>query len=108
MTNRQRVISATQYAMRRSKLLRDEIGYYLDTYSETPGYDVADALNDCLGFAEANDERGLARVCIDVLIESGLYEPRTEEVVIMGRDRSPVRKGQRYDCVAAWCEWIER
>jgi hypothetical protein len=108
MTNRQRVISATQYAMRRSKLLRDEIGYYLDTYSDTPGYDVADALNDCLNLAEANDEPRLVRVCIDVLIEAGLYEPRTGEVVIMGRDQSPVRKGVRYDCVEPWCEWINR
>lgn len=108
MTNRQRVISAIRHAMQRRAKLREEIAYYMDTYSDTEGYDEADALNDCLTFAEANDDRSMARACNDVLIEAGYYEARTGEVKVMGRDRSPVRKGVRYDCVAAWCEWIER
>lgn len=105
MTNRQRVADA--YHAAATKRLREEVGYYMDTYSDTVGYDVADALHDALNHAEGNDDKPMIRDCIDVLIAAGYYEPRTGEVVIMGRDRSPVRKGVRYDCVDAWCIWIE-
>lgn len=106
MTNRQKVIAAVK--TKATQRLRDEIGYYLDTYSDTPGYDEADALNDALNFAEANYDRAMTRACTDVLIAAGLYRPRRGEVVIMGRDRSPVRGGVKYDCVSSWYEWIQK
>lgn len=105
MTNRQRVIEAVKAST--SKKLRDDIDYYLDSYSDTPGYDEADALNDCLNFAEASNERGMIRTCIDILIAAGYYRPRDCGVFVMGRDRSPTRGGVRYDCVDAWCIWID-
>jgi hypothetical protein len=104
MTNRQRVIDA--YNATATKRLRDEVAYYMDTYSDAEGYDIADALNDALNHAEANYDKPMARDCIDVMIAAGFYRPRTGDVVIMGRDRSPVRKGTRYDCETAWCLWI--
>ena len=108
MTNRQRVADA--YNATATKRLRDEVDYYTDTYSDVPlyeDYDVADALHDGLNNAEANDDKPMIRDCINVLIAAGYYEPRTGEVAIMGRDRSPVRKGVRYDGVGAWCIWID-
>jgi hypothetical protein len=109
MTNRQRVISAIRSMYLDGRLL-DEIGYYLDTYSDMDGhegYDEADALNDCLRFAEHNDEKDLVRACVGVLVEVGFYKPRDRETVVMGRDGSPLLGGVRYDCDSAWCEWIE-
>jgi hypothetical protein len=105
MTNRQRVIDA--YHAVATKRLRDEVDYYMDTYSDDPRYMVADAINDAFSHAEANDDKPMVRDCINVLIAAGYYEPRTGEVVTTGRDRSPVRKGVRYDCVDAWRIWIE-
>ena len=105
MTNRQRVIDA--YEATATKRLREEVGYFTDTYSDDDDYSVADAVNDALNHAEANNDKPMARDCIDVLIKAGYYEPRTGEVLITGRDRSPVRKGVRYDCVDAWCIWID-
>lgn len=106
MTNRQRVISATRYAMQRRAKLREEIAYYLDTYSDTEGYDEADALADALNHAEGNCDKPMIRDCINVMIESGFYQPRDLSTVVMGRDRAPVRHGMRYDCETAWCLWI--
>ena len=105
MTYRQRVIDA--YNATATKRLRDEVAYYMDTYSDEPGFDVADAVNAALNFAESSDDKPLARDCINVLIAAGYYEPRDLSTVVMGRDRAPVRKGMRYDCVAAWCVWID-
>lgn len=105
MTNRQKVVAAIK--ANASRKLSDEIGYYLDTYSDTDGYDEADALNDALNFAEANFDRAMVRVCNDVLIAAGFYEPRTGEVVVMGRDRAVTRGGVKYDCVSSWYEWIQ-
>lgn len=104
MTNRQRVIAAVKD--KAPQRLRDEIAYYLDTYSDAAGYDEANALRDALNFAEANYDRAMARACIDVLIAAGFYRPRRGEVVTMGRDRAPTRGGVKYDCVSSWCEWI--
>lgn len=105
MTNRQRVIDA--YNATATTRLRDEVAYYMDTYCDTDGYGLDDALHDAQNHAEANDDKPMIRDCINVLIAAGYYEPRTGEVAIMGRDRSPVRSGVRYDCVDAWCIWIE-
>lgn len=105
MTNRQRVIDA--YHATATERLREEVAYYMDTYCDIEGYDVADAVHDALNHAEASDDKPMIRDCINVLIAAGYYEPRTGEVVTMGRDRSPVRKGVRHDCVDAWCIWIE-
>jgi hypothetical protein len=105
MTNRQRVRQS--FDATATRRLRDEVDYYMDTYSDDPRYMVADAINDALNHAEANDDKPMIRDCINVLIAAGYYEPRTGEVVTTGRDRSPVRKGVRYDCVDAWCIWIE-
>jgi Golgi nucleoside diphosphatase len=104
MTNRQRIADA--YKATATKRLRDEVTYYLDTYDDTEGFDVADALYAALNHAEANYDKPMAKDCIDVMIAAGFYRPRTGEVVTMGRDRSPVRNGKRYDCETAWCLWI--
>ena len=106
MTNRQRVTDA-YYAVA-TKRLREEVTYYMDTYCDTEDYDIADALNDALNLAEGNGDKPMIRDCINVLIAAGYYRPRTGEVMMMGRDRSPVRKGVRYDCVTAWCLWIDK
>lgn len=105
MTNRQRVTDA--YIATATKRLREEVAYFMDTYCDTEGYEIADAVNDSLNHAEGNEDKPMIRDCINVLIAAGYYEPRTGEVVMMGRDRSPVRKGVRYDCVTAWCLWID-
>jgi hypothetical protein len=105
VNNRQRVIDA--YNATATNLLRDEVGYYMDTYSDAEGYDVADAINDALNLAEMNGEKTMARDCVNVLIAAGYYAPRTGEVAIMGRDRAPVRCGIRFDCVDPWAVWIE-
>lgn len=105
MTNRQRVIAAVK--AKAPKRLRDEIAYYLDTYSDAEWYDEADALNDALNNAEANYDRAMVRDCIDLLIVVGFYQPRDGEVVVMGRDRAPTRGGVKYDCVDSWYEWIQ-
>lgn len=105
MTNRLAVMQAAH--AHASDRLREEIAYYIETYSDNPDYDVADAVHDALNHAEANDDRPMVRDCIDVLIAAGFYRPRTGEVVIVGRDRSPVRGGVRYDCVASWWQWID-
>jgi hypothetical protein len=52
MTNRQRVTDA--YIADATARLRDEVAYFMDTYSDKDGYDIADALNDALNHAEAN------------------------------------------------------
>lgn len=105
MTNRQKAVAAVE--AHASQKLRDEIDYYLDTYSDAEWYDEADALHDALNHAEANYDRAMARDCIDVLIAVGFYQPRRGEVVTMGRDRAPTRGGVKYDCVDSWYEWIQ-
>lgn len=105
MTNRQKVRQA--FESKATQRLRDEVAYFMDTYSDSPQYMIADAINDALNHAEANDDKPMARDCINVLIAAGYYEPRDLSTVVMGRDRAPVRKGMRYDCVEAWCVWIE-
>lgn len=104
MTNRQRIADA--YKATATKRLRDEIAYYLDTYEDIEGFDVADALAAALNHAEANDDKPMARDCINVMIAAGYYQPRNLSTVVTGRDRSPVRHGMRYDCETAWCLWI--
>lgn len=104
MTNRQRVIAAIK--AHHSEKLHEEVAYYTETYCETEGYDYADALHDALNFAEHSGDKALARVCVDVLILAGFYEPRRDEVVTMGRDRAPIRNGIRYDAATSWHEWI--
>ena len=106
MTNSQRTIAAIK--AHASQRLRDEIGYYLDTYSDALGYDEADAMNDALNHAEANDDKPMVRDCIDVLIAVGFYRPRTGHAVVMGRDYAPVRRGVKHDCVSSWYEWIQK
>jgi hypothetical protein len=108
MTNRQKVIAAIKSTA--TERVKGEIEYYMDTYSEFAGYDEADALNDALTLAEDNGDKSVSRDCINVLIAAGYYTPRScmDTVVTMGRDRAPVRKGRRYDCVEAWCLWIAR
>lgn len=104
MTNRQRIANA--YTATATKRLRDEINYYLDTYDDTEGFDVADALCAALNFAQANNDKPMARDCINVMIAAGYYQPRDLSTVVAGRDRSPVRHGMRYDAETAWCLWI--
>jgi hypothetical protein len=108
MTNRKRVTAAIeQHATQR---LRNELDYYMDGDREY-AYDIADALSDALDYAEREKDRAMARNAIDVLIAAGYYQPRAAGAdgwSTAGRDRSPVRKGVRYDCVAAWCVWIDK
>jgi hypothetical protein len=109
MTNRQRVIDA--YNAIGAIRLREEVAYYMDTYSDAEGYegyDVADAIHDALAHAEANDIKSMARDCINVLIAAGYYRPRVGEVAFSGPDRAPVRGGVRHDPADAWCLWIEK
>jgi hypothetical protein len=103
MTNRERVEAAIeQHATQR---LRDELDYFLDGDRDYD-YDICDALDDALGFAEREKDRAVERNAIDVLIAAGYYEPRDCATVTSGRDRSPTRGGVKYDCVAAWAAWI--
>lgn len=104
MNNRQRIADA--FKAKATKRLRDEVAYYLETYDDSDGYDVADALYDSLKHAEANGDKPMARDCINVMIAAGFYQPRDLSTVVCGRDRSPVRHGMRYDCETAWCLWI--
>ena len=112
MTNRELVIAAVEDEMTRGTALGSECEAMLDTWTGEPdcdGWDAADAFRDTWSIAEDNRDRRLVRACIDLTIRLGYYQPRTGEVMIAGgRDRSPIRGGQRYDCVASWCEWIER
>jgi hypothetical protein len=107
MTNRERVTAAIeQHATQR---LRDELDYFMDGDREYD-YDMADALSDVLDYAEREKDRAMARTAIDVLIAAGYYQPRAggdDGWTTTGRDRSPVRGGVRYDCVAAWAAWID-
>jgi hypothetical protein len=106
MTNRQRVHDAFKESA--TCRLREEVDYFMDTYSDDGDYSVADAVHDALNHAEANSDKPMIRDAINVLIAAGFYRPRTGEVVIMGRDKSPVRNGVRHDCEDAWILWIER
>lgn len=104
MTNRQKLIAAIgQHA---SPLLRSEVAYFLES-SEEPA-DAADAFEDVHAIANHNEDRKLSRECDDLLILVGFYRPRTEAAVICGRDRSPVRRGVRFDCDLSFSEWINR
>ena len=106
-TNRQRVLDAI--ASSTSKRLADELEYQSEANSdESPTYDAADALWDAVRFADVSGDKSLARVCAAVLIAAGYLAPRTGEVCVLGRDRSPVRTGVRYDDVGDWDTWIKR
>ena len=104
MTNRERLEAAIKDEVTRQTKLGKEIEWGVEALSS---HDPVDAFDHTLDVAEGNGDRAIARACTDVLIKVGYYRPRRDEVVTMGRDRSPVRKGVRYDCAAAFCEWID-
>ena len=106
MTNRQRLVDAIE--RKASQRLRDEVSYFLDVAEESgEPRDVATAFDDAASIAESNGDRAISRECVNLLIEVGFYQPRTEAAVILGRDRSPRRGGIRFDCVSAWECWVE-
>jgi hypothetical protein len=106
MTNRQRIIDAIE--RKASQRLRDELAYFLDVLEESgEPRDIATAFDDARSFAESNGEQAISRECVNLMIEVGYYQPRTETAVILGRDRSPRRGGVRFDSVSAWACWVE-
>jgi len=110
-TSRERMHNIVYDEIALGTSLGKELDYILEVWADDPdckGHDYADAFDHVLSVATHNGDRATERACVDILIRVGYYQPRRGSVTIMGRDRSPVRKGQRYDCVAAWCEWIER
>jgi hypothetical protein len=110
-TNRERIRNIVWDEIGLRTPLGNELEYILEVWGDDPecaSHDYADAFDHVYSVATHNGDRGIERACVNILIRVGYYQPRRGSVTIMGRDRSPVRKGQRYDCVAAWCEWIER
>jgi len=106
MTNRQRLADVIE--SKATQRLRDEVAYFLDVAEESgEPRDVAAAFHDAAHFAESNGEQAISRECVNLLIEVGYYQPRTEDAVILGRDRSPRRGGIRFDSVSAWVCWVE-
>lgn len=104
MNNRERLEAAIRDELERQTKLGKEIEWGVDALSS---HDPVDAFDHAMDVAEHNGDRPIVRACTDLLIKVGYYRPRRGEVVTMGRDRSPVRNGVRYDCVAAFCEWID-
>lgn len=112
MTNRELVDDAIKDEIARGTEIGVECEAWIEAWdddADCEGHTLADAFRDAWSVAEDNGERRLIKACVDLMIRLGYYQPRTGEVMIAGgRDRSPIRGGQRYDCVASWCEWIER
>lgn len=109
MTNRARLIAAIEE--RASPLLRADIDHTLEVWADDPdsgGGDKADAFWSVCMIASDNSERRLVRECDDIMIAAGYLTPRRGAAVFLGRDRSPIRKGVRYDCMNAWHTWIEQ
>lgn len=110
-TNRERIRNMVHDEISLGTPLGKELDYIIEVWADDPdctSHDYADAFDHVLTVAQDNRDRAMVRLCVDILIRAGFYQPRRGSVTIMGRDRSPVRKGVRYDCVAPWCEWIER
>ena len=113
MTNRQRVIDAVRAELARGKSrLAEEVQFWLDTWSDDPendGADEAEAFWQVWFTADATSDRALSRACNGLAIDCGYLRARSPsaQVVFSGRDRAFRRGGVRYDCVSAWCIWID-
>jgi hypothetical protein len=111
MTNRDRLEAAVLDEVRRQTKLGQEVEYLLDAFESS---DPCDAFDHALSVvrhnvARHNGDRPLLRAAVDLLIAVGYYRPRPagEEVVTLGRDRAPVRRGVRYDADLTLEEWLD-
>jgi len=105
--NRDRLEAAVLDEVRRQTKLGQEIEYLLDALETS---DPCYAFDHALDVAEHNGERSLVRAAVDLLISVGYYLPRQAgvEVVTLGRDRAPVRRGVRYDADLTLQQWLDQ
>jgi hypothetical protein len=106
-TNRQKLIDLISRS--KSRRLAYEIRLMLDQWSddeECREWDSADALWDARASAVDAEDRLLAKQCDDILIQSGYLVARLEGAVFVGKDRSCVRNGVRFDPCCDWQSWI--
>ena len=110
-TNRETMRDIVHDEIKMQTSLGRELEYVRGVWDDDPdcnGSDDAEVFDHVFSVATHNHDRAMVAACVDILIRVGYYQPRKGDVQIAGRDRSPVRNGVRYDCLDAWCEWIER
>jgi hypothetical protein len=73
---------------------------------EYSSYDLADAFDDVLSCSYSNEEKKIIKECENLLIEIGYLEVRELDVTISGKDNAVRRKGNSYDPVCGWNDWI--
>lgn len=96
--NRKKLISLINDS--ESKLLKDEIGYFLETSKDEVG-----AFDDAYTFAEENNERKLLKEMRLILIEAG-YLIEQPEKTDFGRDTRIIVNKVKYQVVKHWDGWI--
>lgn len=104
MTPTEELEAAIKDEVRKGTRLGKEIEWGVDALESG---DPVDAFDHAMDVAEHNGERWLVRACTDLLIKVGYYQPRVDDVVTTGRDRSPVRNGVRYDAEQSFSQWID-
>ena len=111
MTNREQIIDRMQYEVRCKTMLGKEVEELMEIWAEdedAKSHDYANAFEQVLESAERCRNRIVTEPCTSLLIDYGFYRKRTGEVAMTGRDRSPVRAGQRYDPACSLSEWLSK
>jgi hypothetical protein len=106
MTNRDRLEAAVLGEVQRQTKLGREVDYLIEALESG---DPCDAFDNAYSVAIHNRDRAIVRAADDLLIAVGFYRQRRdeEEVVTTGRDRSPLRRGVRYDADLTLEEWLD-
>jgi len=105
LENRERFIALLE--LKASEKLKHELNWKMEVdREEYSSYDLADAFNDVLSCSYSNEEKKIIKECENLLIEIGYLEVRELGVTISGKDNAVRRKGNSYDPVCGWNDWI--
>jgi hypothetical protein len=105
LENRERFIALLE--LKASDKLKHELNWKMEVdREEYSSYDLADAFDDVLSCSYSNEEKKIIKECENLLIEIGYLEVRELDVTISGKDNAVRRKGNSYDPVCGWNDWI--
>ena len=110
LENRERFITLLE--LKASEKLKHELNWRMEVdREEYSSYDLADAFDDVLSCSYSNskyskEEKKIVKECENLLIEIGYLEIRKLAVTISGKDNAVRRKGNSYDPVCGWNDWI--
>ena len=103
--NRERFIALLE--LKASDKLKHELNWKMEVdREEYSSYDLADAFDDVLSCSYSNEEKKIIKECENLLIEIGYLEIRELTVTVSGKDNAVRRKGNSYDPVCGWNDWI--